>query len=99
MDLLIERLSPNLAATYIEFIEGLGFEHEPRWATCFCRWYHTDCPTEDWQKRTGVENSQEALEEITRGNMSGYLAFEQDKCIGWCNANNARQFIRLQDQL
>ncbi|MCK9524816.1 MAG: GNAT family N-acetyltransferase [Limnochordia bacterium] len=31
--------------------------------------------------------------------MCGYLAFDQDKCIGWCNANNARQFIRLKDHL
>jgi len=97
--LSIERLTPNLAKTYVDYVDGLSFEHEPRWSSCFCRWYHTECSIEEWQKRTAAENRQEALEEIARGNMRGYLAFDQDKCIGWCNANNAQQFVRLRSHL
>lgn len=31
--------------------------------------------------------------------MKGYLAFDQDKCIGWCNANDIKQYLRIEDDL
>ena len=31
--------------------------------------------------------------------MKGYLVFHEDKCIGWCNANEAGHFIRLEEKM
>lgn len=99
MSYTIRRLSPELAVTFTDYLENLDFHHAPHWASCFCRFYHTDCAMEQWQSRTGAENKAEALDRINSGSMKGYLAFDGDKCIGWCNANDARQYLRLQGDL
>lgn len=99
MEYVIKPLSPGLTTIFTEYLENLDFGHAPHWSTCFCRFYHTNCSGEQWQNRTGAENRREAIEEIQAGNMRGYLAFDGDKCIGWCNANNVRQFIRLENDI
>lgn len=99
MNYIVKPLNPELAATFTEYLGTLDFGHAPHWATCFCRFYHTNCSQEEWQNRTGLQNQQEAIEQIKNGNMKGYLAFDGDKCIGWCNANDARQFIRLENEI
>ena len=99
MNLLIKRLTPELAPTLVEYLESLDFGHAPHWATCYCRFYHTDCSLEEWQKRTGTKNRAEALNEIRAGRMKGYLAFDGVKCIGWCNANHVDQYLRLKEDL
>ncbi|MFZ5967338.1 MAG: GNAT family N-acetyltransferase [Bacillota bacterium] len=99
MKYTIKPLSSELATTFTEYLEALDFGHATHWATCFCRFYHTNCSYEQWQNRTGAENRAEAIEQIKAGNMKGYLAFDGDKCIGWCNANNVSQYIRLQEDI
>ncbi|MDF2674348.1 MAG: hypothetical protein K0R09_2616 [Clostridiales bacterium] len=99
MNYLVKPLSPELAITFAKYLENLNFDHSPHWATCFCRFYHTNCSFEQWQNRTGAENRSEAVEQILNGNMKGYLAFDGDKCIGWCNANDAGEFIRIEKDI
>lgn len=99
MKYTIKPLSPELAITFAEYFYSLDFGHEPHWATCFCRFYHTNCSTDQWSDRTGEENRLEAIEQIKAGNMKGYLAFDGDRCIGWCNANNVNQYIRLKQDI
>jgi GNAT superfamily N-acetyltransferase len=98
MNYTIKPLNAELSKTYIEFLGNLDFSHSPHWATCFCRYYHTNCSAEEWQNRKGQENRLEAVEEIKAGNMKGYLAFDGDKCIGWCNANDSHQYQRLENE-
>ena len=99
MKYTIKPLSPELATTFTEYLESLDFGHEPHWATCFCRFYHTNCSADEWNNRTGEVNRLEAIQQIQAGNMSGYLAFDGDKCIGWCNANNINQYVRLEQEM
>jgi len=99
MDYTVKPLNENLSQDFVDFLNSLSFDHSPHWASCYCRYYHTNCSQEEWQKRTGKENRKEAIKEIKAGNMQGYLAFHEDKCIGWCNANEAEQFIRLKEQM
>ncbi len=95
----IKPLTPELATVYVDFIGELAFEHAPHWASCFCRFYHTDCDMADWTSRTAAVNRQEALETIQSGQMKGYLAFDGDQCIGWLNANDSKSYIRLQNEM
>lgn len=97
MDYSVKPLSPELAATFTSYLVNLDFSHSPHWSTCFCRFYHTDCTAEQWQNRTGEENRDEAIAQIKEGNMKGYLAFDGEKCIGWCNANDLQQYKRLKN--
>jgi len=95
----IKELRPELAISFTDYLENLDFDHAPHWATCYCRYYHTNCSMDAWQQRTGSENRQEAIKQIKSGDMKGYLAFDDDKCIGWCNANNVNEYLRLENDL
>lgn len=99
MKYTIKPLSSELSSTFTNYLENLNFGHAPHWATCFCRYYHTNCSVDQWINKTGEENRLEAIEQIKAGNMKGYLAFDGDKCIGWCNANNVSQYIRLEQDI
>lgn len=99
MKYIVKPLTEDLALTFTEYLGNLDFGHAPHWSTCFCRYYHTNCSGEQWQKRTGEENRDEAIEQIKAGIMKGYLAFDDDKCIGWCNANDVRQYARILDDI
>ncbi len=99
MSYSIKPLSPALATTFTDYLSNLDFGHEPHWATCFCRYYHSNCSADQWQIRTGEHNRLEAVDQIQAGKMKGYLAFDGDKCIGWCNANDASQYIRLEQDI
>lgn len=99
MEYTIKALSPELATTFTDYLDNLDYAHEPHWSTCYCRFYHTDCSFEQWKNRSGQENRQEAIEQIRAGKMKGYLAFDGDKCIGWCNANKANEYLRLQEYI
>ncbi len=99
MTFIVKPLTPELAIVFTEYLEKLDFSHANHWSTCFCRFYHCNCSSENWMKRSGKENRLEAIEEIKAGNMKGYLAFDGHKCIGWCNANNVQEYSRLEDDL
>lgn len=95
----IKQLKPELDITFTDYLGNLDFGHAPHWATCYCRYYHSNCSMEAWQQRTGEQNRQEALEQIKSSKMKGYLAFDGDKCIGWCNANNVNEYLRFENDL
>lgn len=95
----VKPLSPDLAQTFVDYMGSLDFHHAPHWATCFCRFYYTDCGQQEWQERTGEQNAAEAVDMIREGRMHGYLAFDGEKVIGWCCADDAEKFIRLKEEM
>lgn len=99
MDFMIRALEPGMAQVFTDFFERIRFEHSPSWASCFCRFYHMDCPFEEWKNRTGEDNKSAATLAIQSGEMKGYLAYDGETCIGWVNANVASAYPRLQEEL
>lgn len=99
MDYIIKALTPELADTFAEYLTNLDFGHAPHWATCYCRFYYSDCSQNEWMERPGEKNLKEAIQKIKEGSMRGYLAFEGTKCIGWCSANNVSSFVRLENDI
>lgn len=86
MEYEIKALCPELAGEFADYMMNLDFGHEPGWATCFCRYYQTNCSQEKWYSRTGEENRLEAIEEnngsrerLYRGTLNMYkeLSFEE----------------------
>lgn len=95
MTLTIQALKPTHAKAYLAYLEQMDFHHAPDWAGCFCRFYHTDCSSDEWQKRSASQNKEEALKAIQDGTMKGFLAFEEDRIVGWLNANAIQSYPRL----
>lgn len=97
MQITIKQLTPELGQTFCDYLSGLDFQQTPHWASCFCRFYHLTCPQQEWMARTLEQNRAEALEEIEAGHMRGYLAFDGDTCVGWCNASDVENLVRLRE--
>lgn len=99
MDYMIKALTPELADTFAEYLAKLDFGYAPHWASCYCRYYYSDCSQPEWMERSGDANRAEAIQKIKEGRMRGYLAFDGAKCIGWCSANDVRSFVRLEKDI
>ena len=95
----ISPLSPDNANIFTAYLSGMDFSQTPHWASCFCRFYHTTCSAEEWRVRSLETNKSEALREIAAGNMQGYLAFDGDDCVGWCNASDIGKLPRIADDV
>ena len=99
MAIEIRALTTEDASIFIDYFTGPHFGHAPHWAGCFCRYYQAEVSQETWVSRKGEDNRQEAIAEIEAGRMKGYLAFDGDTCVGWCNANTVSAYIRVRDVL
>ncbi|MEX1378230.1 MAG: GNAT family N-acetyltransferase [Eubacteriales bacterium] len=95
MDIKITKVKKGMGKDFAEYYENLDFSHEPFYSTCFCRFYHLDTDMDDWKQRTGETNKKETIDAIDAGEMTGFLAYEGEKCIGWLNANHWSSYKRL----
>ena len=86
-NITIKSLSPALLDDYLNFFDNDAFADNPHWASCYCHCYHfshNDC---DWDKTTAEENRTAVIELIKSDKIRGYLAYDNDKPVGWLNAN------------
>jgi len=91
MDIVIRKLTPELAEDYAHF-----FDVTPHWDNtprdelpCYCvTWRNDDSYAGDgdhWYK-TREERRERAVGYIKAGKMQGYLAYRGDRIVGWCSA-------------
>jgi ribosomal protein S18 acetylase RimI-like enzyme len=83
---VIRALSPDLLDDYLTFFDHIAFADNPKWASCYCYFPHAPHDNEKWHDRTGVQNRAAVIEAIREGRIHGYLAFENNKPVAWCNA-------------
>lgn len=94
---VIHPLSPELAERFFDFFDHRAFIDNPDWAGCYCTLYHFPGTQEEWEKRPGEQNRLEAERLIARGELAGYLAFDGEKPVGWCNINLKSAFPFLKN--
>ena len=94
---VIHPLSPELTERFFDFFDHRAFVDNPDWAGCYCTLYHFPGSQEEWEKRPGEQNRLEAARLIERGSLTGYLAFDGEKPIGWCNVNLKSTFPFLKN--
>ena len=82
----IQELAPDLLDDYLNFFDNIAFVDNPKWASCYCYFPHAPHETEKWHDRTGEQNRASVIESIREGRMHGYLAYQNDRPIAWCNA-------------
>lgn len=92
MNLEIKPLTKDLKNDYLFFFDNIIFEENQDRFKCYCYDYHflgdvETCTRE--QSRAAVANL------IDENELTGYLAFNKDKAIGWGNANNRSNYQRL----
>ena len=95
MEFKVLPLSPESGAEFCAFFDHLDYSYKPDWQGCFCQYYHTTCDDAGWRSRSPEQNRASALDLIARGEMRGYLAYVERKCVGWCSANALAALPRL----
>ena len=88
MDLIIKMLKPELLDDFLYFFDEKAFVDNPNWASCYCQFYHFAGLRKEWSKRTREQNRESSIELIKSGKMKGFLAYENETPVGWCNSNS-----------
>lgn len=88
----IQPLTKDLKEDYLYFFDNIVFEENPDRSSCYCCDYHflgaVETCTRD-VSRPFVANL------IDENKLTGYLVYENDKPIGWCNVNDRSNYQRL----
>jgi len=97
MDIIIKPLVPELASDYFDFFEKRAFTDDSPYR-CYCQVYQMTKA----QYQTAYDNigyadvgllsRKEAERQIESGILRGYLAYDGDLSIGWCNANDRANY-------
>jgi len=95
MNFEIKRLEPSVLDDFLLYFDEIGFTDNPEWGGCYCHFYHFEGERKDWGKRTGEANRDASINLINSRKMSGFLVYEQEKPIGWCNANIKENYHAL----
>ncbi len=93
MDIKIKRLLPELAEDYLHFFDITPHDDNKDENKCYCVcWCSADHRVEtdfsSAQKRREL-----AKRYIRNGIIQGYLAYQDDEVVGWCNANTKSECL------
>ena len=91
-------LGPELLADYLHFFDHRAFSDNPRWAGCYCYFPLHDPETMVWKDRGAAENRHAAAGCVGSGQARGWLAYQQEQVVGWCNAGAAALYPMLADE-
>lgn len=106
MDLAIKRLTPELAADYLDFFDHRAFSDGSPYYPCYCCAFQMTKAQlqEEFFERAranggGTEQLRLAMRDYARRMIAarllqGYLAFDGEKAAGWCNANDRESYVR-----
>ena len=82
----IRPLTPQLRDDWLRFFDRDAFMDNPMWADCYCMFYRFAGSNEEWGRRSGSENREEQAQAIQYGEVSGLLAYVDNKPVAWCHA-------------
>lgn len=97
MSIRIEKLTPDRKGNFFEFFDNRAFSDHAEWAGCYCLESHLKSVdnvefTPDGQAVRREDRRRVAGELIDAGVMTGYLLYDGETCVGWCNAGDKSTF-------
>lgn len=81
----VRDVTPQQLPDYLEFFDHHAFRDFPAWQSCYCMETHRTEGDDEWGGRTAGDNRRDMTELVKRGQVTGLLAFADDKPVGWCN--------------
>jgi ribosomal protein S18 acetylase RimI-like enzyme len=89
----IKRLTPELAEDYVHFFDVTPHDQFVDEHKCYCVcWCNDDYEGKDFS--TVEKRRKQALEYVKNNNIQGYLVYDGDEIIGWCNANSRNDCLK-----
>lgn len=92
MDIEIKPMTKELINEYLFLFDNMIHKENPEWSKCYCNDYHF---LGDVETCTRDMSRSLIINRINKNELRGYLVFENDKPIGWCNANDRLNYQRL----
>jgi len=93
MNIDIRKLTPELAEDYVDFFDRTPHDDNVDEHKCYCVcWSNKDYEGEDFSSRE--KRRAAALRYVEGNNIQGYLAYHDDKIVGWCNANTKTDCLK-----
>lgn len=87
MNIEIRRLTPDLVEDYVHFFDTTPHATNKDEHKCYCVWWCND----DYEGKDLTSSPKKRRDYATQcikgDNIQGYLAYCDDKVVGWCNAN------------
>lgn len=87
-DITVKELTPALRDDFLSFFDSVAFADNPDWSDCYCSLYH-------FPNKTKFETRREASKYVEEAKIHGFLAYENGKPVGWCNAANRNSYPTL----
>lgn len=95
MDIMIRKLTPDLAEDYVHFFDTTPHDDEIDEHKCYCVcWCNDDCEGKDFS--TAEKRRKYAMQYVKGNNIQGYLAYSGNKIIDWCNANTKSDCLKCE---
>lgn len=94
MNIILKKLTPKLCEDFLNYFDNVAFSDHEEWAYCYCLECHLDKKLNDTMKD---KNSRRELAKafIERGVMQGYLAYDEEQVVGWCNSDDKTNYRYL----
>jgi ribosomal protein S18 acetylase RimI-like enzyme len=89
----IKRLNLESLDDFLGYFDHRAFLDDPNWDGCYCQFY-LNTPQEN-ESSNKESNRASACSRIETGAMDGYLAYENDKVVGWCAAGSSLMYPGL----
>lgn len=93
MNIEIKRLTPDLVEDYLHFFDVTPHDDDIDDHKCYCVcWCSTDHRiATDFSSRN--KRRELARQYVINGVIKGYLAYDGDRVVGWCNANTKSECL------
>ena len=92
MDIIIKPLTRDLQEDYLFLFDNMIHIENPDWSKCYCNDYHF---LGDVETCTREMSRSLIIDRINENELQGFLVFQNNNPIGWCNVNNRLNFQRL----
>lgn len=92
MDIEIRPLMKDLQDDYLLLFDNMIHKENPDWSKCYCNDFHF---LGDVETCTRDISRSLIINRIKENELQGYLVYENNDPIGWCNANDRLNYQRL----
>ena len=92
MNISIKKLDSNITNDYLDFFENIIAIDKSECGKCYCMFFHADENAKEWIKRKKENNKNDAVKNIETGRLSGFIAYDGNNPIAWCNANERNSY-------
>ena len=93
MNIEIRKLSSDLAEDYVHFFDETPHDYNVDEHKCYCVcWCSEDCEGKDFSSRE--KRRDYAIKYVKENILQGYLAYCDNKVVGWCNANTKSDCLK-----